>query len=58
VSDKTKKGVPTQDFTDAGTRASFAKGEEQGFDLGTHANYLAAGLISEPDTKAPAKTAS
>ena len=55
---QTKKGVPTRDFTDAGTGASFAKGDEQSFDLGTHANYLAAGLIAEPETKAPAKAAS
>lgn len=54
---KTKKGIPTRDFTDAGTEEAFFEGKEHDFEVGAHANYLAAGLIAEPETKAPAKTA-
>lgn len=59
MSDKqqTKAGVPTRDFNDAGTGESFVAGKSHEFEVGAHANYLAAGLIEEPETKATAKSA-
>jgi len=54
---KIKAGVPVRDFSDAGTGKSFSAGKSHDFELGEHANYLAAGLIADPDAKAPAKPA-
>lgn len=54
---KTKKGVPTRNFNDAGTGESFTEGKVHEFEVGAHANYLAAGLIADPTPAAPAKPA-
>lgn len=56
MSDKTTKaGIPTKDFSDAGTGEHFTAGKSHDFEAGAHANYLHAGLIAEPDadTAAP-----
>jgi len=53
-----KVGYPTKDFTDAGTGESFSKfagGKPPEFETGAHANYLAAGLITETPPKAADK---
>jgi hypothetical protein len=40
-----KKGTAKQDFSDAGSEKSYAKGETYGFTAGEFANFEAAGLI-------------
>jgi len=52
-----KKGVAKQDFTDAGTGKSFEAGKPLECTAGEYANYLAAGLIDEPERadEGPAK---
>lgn len=55
---KTKTGVPVRDFNDAGSGETFEKGKSYDFSAGAHANYLVAGLIEAPETRAPAKSGS
>ncbi|WP_066723570.1 hypothetical protein [Sphingomonas pituitosa] len=51
-----KKGVAKQDFTDAGTGKSFEAGKAPDCTAGEYANYLAAGLIEEPEQAEDAPT--
>lgn len=51
MTDKIKGFVP-KTFNDAGTEITYAGGKEYDFDAGTHANYVAAGLIEEAPPKA------
>lgn len=53
----TKRAVAVRDFHDAGTGQRFSAGTEYPFEDGAYRNYLAAGLIREPEAKAPAKPA-
>ena len=46
---KTIKGTPLKNFRDAGTKKNFTEGKEAEFSEGEHANYLAAGLLKDPE---------
>ena len=48
-----KSGVPTRDFTDAGTGESFEKSKSHLFATGAHGNHHAAGLLEQPSATAP-----
>ena len=53
----TKRAIAVRDFKDAGTTRTFQANTEYEFEDGEYRNYLAAGLIREPEAKAPAKPA-
>lgn len=53
----TKRAIAVRYFKDVGTERTFQAKTEYEFEDGEYHNYLAAGLIREPEAKAPAKPA-
>ncbi len=50
---KTRDAQIVKSFKDAGTGARFEKGKKVAIEEGAFANYAAAGLVRDPDAKAP-----